>query len=221
MSRRAPALPPNERRAALVECTLDLIREGGAVPSTREIAEAAGVAEGTIFRAFETKDDLLDEAIAVTFCPAPLTRLLETVDPALPLRDRLVSVVAILQHRYADMFGLLRGLRLTAPPVAATTEHADCTAETGHVAVSPTSHRHGPESSRHRHRDRGQAHRAIVGLIEPDTCELTCTPEELARYLRLLTFSGSHVQICDGEMLAPETIVDVLLTGALTRERAV
>ena len=52
-------MPPEERRAALVEATLPLLLEHGATVSTRQIAEAAGVAEGTIFRVFESKDDLV------------------------------------------------------------------------------------------------------------------------------------------------------------------
>src|SRR5690349_3699156 len=46
MSERARPLPPAERRAALVAATLPLISEHGPAVSTRQIAVAAGVAEG-------------------------------------------------------------------------------------------------------------------------------------------------------------------------------
>jgi hypothetical protein len=55
----------------------------------------------------------------------------------------------------------------------------------------------------------------IVRAVEPDAARLRCSPAELARYLRLLTFAGSHRHIADGPLLAPETIVDVLLHGVL------
>ncbi|WP_395653607.1 helix-turn-helix domain-containing protein, partial [Phycicoccus elongatus] len=63
MTRRAPALAPEDRRAALVEVTLPLVLEHGRAVTTAQIAEAAGVAQGTIFRVFATKEELVEEAI--------------------------------------------------------------------------------------------------------------------------------------------------------------
>jgi AcrR family transcriptional regulator len=48
-------MAPTERRAAIIEAILPLLRERGLDVSTRDIAQAAGVAEGTIFRAFADK----------------------------------------------------------------------------------------------------------------------------------------------------------------------
>ena len=54
--RRAAALPPEERRAVIVAATLALLVEHGEMVTTRQIADAVGIAEGTIFRAFPDKD---------------------------------------------------------------------------------------------------------------------------------------------------------------------
>ena len=59
---RAPRLTPDERRGALIEATIPLLLQHGASVSTRQIAEAAGVAEGTIFRVFDSKEDLVHAA---------------------------------------------------------------------------------------------------------------------------------------------------------------
>src|SRR6185437_10931544 len=49
MSTRAPAMRAEERRAAIIAATLPLLLERGTNISTRQIAETAGIAEGTIF----------------------------------------------------------------------------------------------------------------------------------------------------------------------------
>src|SRR3954466_13304322 len=89
VSGRAAALPPEERREALIAATLPLVLEHGTDVSTRLIAEAAGVAEGTIFRVFRTKDDLVEAAIASAFDPSALVDAIGGLDRSAPLADRL------------------------------------------------------------------------------------------------------------------------------------
>src|SRR4051794_41394142 len=98
ISGRAAALPPGERRQALIAATLPLVLEHGTDVSTRLIAEAAGVAEGTIFRVFPTKDDLIEAAIASAFDPSPLVDALGRVDRTAPLADRLAAAVQLMQE---------------------------------------------------------------------------------------------------------------------------
>src|SRR3954462_4410687 len=93
VSGRAAALPPEERREALIAATLPLVLEHGTAVSTRLIAEAAGVAEGTIFRVFPTKDDLIEAVLASAFAPSALIEAIGQVDRSLPLADRLVVAV--------------------------------------------------------------------------------------------------------------------------------
>ena len=64
---RAPALSPEDRRASLVEVTIPLLREHGVAVTTRQVAEAAGIAEGTVFRAFGSKDELVQACAAAVF----------------------------------------------------------------------------------------------------------------------------------------------------------
>jgi AcrR family transcriptional regulator len=106
-SRRAAALPPDERRAAIARATLPLLLERGLTVTTRQIAEAAGVAEGTIFRAFPDKDAVVRAAIELAFDPAPTEQALLAIDTHLPFEDQLAEAVAIMQRRLSVIWKLV------------------------------------------------------------------------------------------------------------------
>jgi AcrR family transcriptional regulator len=76
--------------------------EHGLDVSTRAIAAAAGVAEGTIFRYFETKRDLLVQAIRTALEPSQLVSEVEAIalDQPLPQRiDCLIRLLLEASHR--------------------------------------------------------------------------------------------------------------------------
>jgi AcrR family transcriptional regulator len=102
--RRASPLPPDERRAAIASATLPLLLEQGMAVTTRQIAEAAGVAEGTIFRAFPDKDAVVEAAIDLAFDPSASEQALADIDPQLPFEDQLAEAVAIGQQRLATIW---------------------------------------------------------------------------------------------------------------------
>lgn len=104
---RAPALPADERRAAIVAATLPLLAASGEMVTTRQIAEAAGVAEGTIFRVFADKDQVIDAAVDAALDPAPLEAALAAIDASAPIEDRLVAATEIVQRRIVDLWRLL------------------------------------------------------------------------------------------------------------------
>ena len=115
-SGRAAPMAPEQRRAAIVGSTLALIRQHGAQVSTRQIAEAAGVAEGTIFRVFPNKDALICAATDAAFDPGPVVQQIRSVPADQPLEQRLLQVATIMQERLRSVIELLTVLRLGAPP---------------------------------------------------------------------------------------------------------
>ncbi len=107
---RAKALAPEERRAEIVAATLPLVLTHGAGVTTRQIAEAAGIAEGTIFRVFPHKESLLAAVFESALEPTASDAALAAIDPALPLEARLVAAVDILRRRVTDLWQLRTAL---------------------------------------------------------------------------------------------------------------
>ncbi|QAY62433.1 TetR/AcrR family transcriptional regulator [Xylanimonas allomyrinae] len=104
--RRATPLSPDERRAAIVEAALPIVAEHGLDVTTRELAAAAGVAEGTLFRVFPDKNTLVGE-VAITGLlrasePATTRDDLASVDRDLPLVERVTRIIELGQERMGE-----------------------------------------------------------------------------------------------------------------------
>jgi AcrR family transcriptional regulator len=187
---RAAPMTPDVRRHAIIDATLPLLRRYGHRATTRQIAEAAGVAEGTIFRVFSDKDALVQAAVTAALDPTDVEQQLDAIDLGLALEERIAAAAAIMQKRMRSVFDLMMVLGLDRPPV-------------------PRGH-----SGHHTGRS---AHDGVMTrftrLFEPDRARIRCTPEEAARLLRVVVFAGSHDLINDGRPLSPDEICALLLDG--------
>lgn len=74
--------------------------------TSRELATASGVAEGTIFKVFTDKDDLLLSAFERAADPTPFHEAVAAIDPALPFDERLVIATGLMQRRLLDTWRL-------------------------------------------------------------------------------------------------------------------
>jgi len=106
-TKRASALPLDERRSMIVAATLPLLIEHGDRVTSRQIAEAAGIAEGTIFRAFGDKDEVIAAAIDSALDQAPLEAALSAIPADLPFEEGLAAAVVIMQQRVIDLWLLV------------------------------------------------------------------------------------------------------------------
>lgn len=197
MTPRAPALSPDERRASIIAATLPLLRSKGSAVSTKEIAKAAGIAEGTIFRVFDSKDQLIEAVIHDAFDNSTLVTELGDIDRALPMRDRLAAGVAIMQVHLQGIFELMTVLASSGQP------------------LRPPS---GGDAHKRRQDATAELDAAFVDVLGEDVSLLRVPATTFIGYLRMLTLSSVHPML-DGESSSPEQLVDVLLEGALARPR--
>ena len=187
---RAVPLPPTERRAAIIAATLPLLLAHGPAISTRQIAEAAGIAEGTIFRVFPDIETLIQAAVDTAYDPAQVAGELSAIQSTLALEQRLALAVAILQNRLTDVWQLMSMSGMPRPQ--------------GHGAGAQDR------------TDRPDV-AALVALIEADRHRLRRTPAAAAQLLRGLTLAGTHPALVPDGPLAPGEIVSLLLDGMRNR----
>src|SRR5690554_2631069 len=90
---RARPLSLEERQASIVDAVIPLLAVSGRDISSKQIAEAAGVAEGTVFRAFGDKESVIDAAVAKFLDPEPLGREIRAINPDTDLDTKLRAII--------------------------------------------------------------------------------------------------------------------------------
>lgn len=112
-------MAPEDRKAAIIDSVLPLVAERGHDITSRELAQAAGVAEGTLFRAFGDKTALVGavaiEGLSRAGRPEDTLAELTGIDLTLPLERRLELVIELGRHRTAEVMRWMSVLRRMAP----------------------------------------------------------------------------------------------------------
>ena len=192
---RAEPLAPDDRRRAIVEAVIPLFVERGATVTTRQMAEAAGIAEGTIFRVFPDKSALIHEAVRVSVDPGPIQKSLSEIYADAPLETQLAEAARILLERFdivITLLGVLRTLphfgiegKAPGPPAFVTVANGAINQSLSRIFD--------------RHRDR-----------------LRIDPARAASAFRGLLLANAHPTMELTERLTVDEIVSVLLTGIVT-----
>lgn len=185
---RAEALPPDERRARIVAAAEPLLLAHGTAATIRQIADAAGIAEGTIFGVFPDKDALVDSVVESVTDVSSLVEALGRIDRAAPLEDRLIEAVELLRRRVSAVFAMASAL---GPRFS-----------TGRPGL---------------HDDRVTARVvALAEVFEPDADLIRLDPMRAARALHGLTIASTHPLLVGDEPAPSPEIVSLLLDGLRT-----
>jgi len=198
-------MSPDDRRKAIVSVLVPLIVERGGEVSTREIARAAGIAEGTIFRVFHDKRSLLLAAAEEAINPADGQQVFDAAMEGVEgLREKIVVAATWVQER----------MQLTTTVMGAVRHHLmGALHETQANGKKP---RMGPPEFVLRAQE--DLVRRLTGVFEPHRDQLRTDPEVAAIALRSLLFGATRPELGMSAALGPEQIADLLLNGVLRRE---
>ncbi|MBT0995281.1 TetR/AcrR family transcriptional regulator [Cellulomonas sp. DKR-3] len=194
-SRRAAPLPPEERRAAILRAVRGVVLERGAGVTTRELAQAAGVAEGTLFRVFEDKNALVRATVLAAVDPAADVPILAAVGVGTPLEERVRAVLDIGLDRMGHVMqwmGILHEVARAAGEPAGRDAH-----------MGLREHLDRQERGQRAVRD------AIAELLAPDA-DRFAHPVEVVVDLLSLTVGGLAMSLIDARRRGVEPVVPPL-----------
>jgi AcrR family transcriptional regulator len=164
----------------------------GTSVTTNQIARAAGIGEGTIFRAFKDKEELFDACVHEVLRPDHALDAIAEIPIDQPLADRLVEAAEALQAHLERMGAVLGAL---------------------HAGGKPHSRdRRGKGGGRRE--SMAVMREAITELFEPETDKLRLSAEQLASLFLSLLFTRTRIDPEDGGPTVRE-VVDVFLHGAV------
>lgn len=192
---RAEPLSPEERRSAIVEAVIPLLLEQGSSATTAQMAEAAGIAEGTIFRVFPDKVALVHEAVRTCLDPGATITQIEGIERALPIEVKLRKLAAILVQKSERVHALASVLR-SMP--AAGEDHRET-----HKAITEANSR---------------IFEAMSRVLEADGERLAVDPGRAAAAFRGLMFAVSYPLSDPDQLITAEEAISVFLEGVLRRE---
>jgi len=193
---RARPLRPDERRADIIAAVTPLLIEHGGAVTSRQLADAAGVAEGTVFRAFGDKDSLIRAALDAHRDPALLWSELDGIDAERDAATAITRILALLTDRLSVI-----------------------------VPLSIAVHRIRPapdEAERERHHDQLQQRSReltehIAGVLQPHASSLAASPEVVAGYLRMVATAAAMPHLHPGDDTSVGEIAALVLDGVVRR----
>jgi AcrR family transcriptional regulator len=199
-----------DRQEAIAIAAIPLLAEHGTHVTTGQIAKAAGIAEGTIFRVFKDKQELLDFCVLRAFRTRELVERIDAISVEQPLTSRLIEAMTMIDEMAARLGALMHTLGATG------------------YRPSEGNHKKDDESDGHGKPpmldEFERTTTAISALLSSGQEQLRLPADRAAGYLMGLTFMTrmQAARAAQVEQKEPESfvseIVDLFMNGAVAAE---
>jgi AcrR family transcriptional regulator len=202
-------MSPDDRRRAIIDAVRPLLIEHGERLTTKLIAEAAGVAEGTIFRVFPDKEALLHAVAADTLNPSDAREHLQAaLSDAVDLPTKVRVTADLMLNRSDQVVAVLMAMRKHWLHSA---QERGAPPGDGDAGADDQPQRQGPPEYV------VIAHQALLErlteVFAAHADELTVSPERAALLLRTLVLGSRNPGVRPEDRLTAAEIADVLLNG--------
>lgn len=178
-----PRLSLDDRREQIIGAVTPAVLERGAAITSRQLSEAAGVSEGTLFKAFGDKDSLLLAVAEYHLSESDLTG-----EVGVQQLDRLEDVVAFTMRVLVDRMRFIFQLVVALGPI-------------GQRAAA--AHKDDFESSKHR----------LAERFVPFRSQLSVPPVVAAEVLRTLSWAAASNWGESNAVSPVDDMLHVLLHG--------
>lgn len=167
---RARRLAPEQRRAALLESATELFIAHGPSFTTADLAAAAGVSEGTIFRYFTDKPTLVAECRRRAMGLDELVPEIEAVAQLPTFHERVLAASVLLNERILQMLQVMTD-------DGGRHDHEDAGEVAGQLIAALTPVFAGAPPSRHGATQPAQLANLLLGMLMSNAflCERTST----------------------------------------------
>lgn len=190
-------MAPEERRQAIIDATTQLVLDIGPEVTTRQIADACGLAEGTLFRAFDSKRDILKAVVDHIIDPAGIVARLASLPENQPLPEVIAALVdsvdSAMRRIRSVMAALHSQLREDRP--------------------------HGPPHDQDRNKffeRHAQLMGAMSEVLVPYTDELRVDPDVAAAFIQTTVFASALPMV--STKIDDRVVLTDLLIHALVKE---
>ncbi len=102
----------------ILDAAIPLLAKHGSDVTTRQIATAAGIAEGTVFRVFDDKAALIEAALERFVDPSRMRAEILALDPNLPLETLVGTIYRAFREHTTGLLGLMAAVGMKPPKIS-------------------------------------------------------------------------------------------------------
>lgn len=190
-------MSPEDRREAIIVATTQLVLDVGPDVSTRQIADACGLAEGTLFRVFDSKRDILTAVVEHITDPSEMIAEIAAMPTGRPLPDVLADYVTVIASAIARISSVMAAL------------HSEFGRERPHGPPP------GADKSRFLE-DQARLTAAMSELLASHADALRVDPYTSAAFIQTVVFASGFPAL--GEKISDRAVLTDLLVHALVKE---